>query len=336
MIHRPRSARTRDARRRAGLYATALALVATATAVQAQSWPQKPVRLVAAYPPGSGPDAVMRIVGDRLQKAWGQQLVIENRPTGNGVIALETVKRSPPDGYNFLLADDAHLAAHPFLYKSLPYDTTKDFEPVAMVYRTYFFFVVPSDSPWKNTNDLVAEAKRRDGRMTAGSWGIGSIGHIGIARFEALTGAKFTHVPFQGTTMVYPAVGNKEVDWAFGSVASSMSSFKAGKVKYLAAAAPSRIVGFPDIPTMAETGGQSGFDVGGWVVIMGPRGLPPAVVQRINADVTKALADAEVKEKMNALGFEPWAQTPAQVVEQLQAASKRYADIVPKAKISLD
>lgn len=317
--------------------ACALAAIGASVSVaQAQqAFPNKPVRVIAAYPPGSGPDAVMRIVSERLTKAWGQQVVIENRPTGNGLISGEAVKRSAADGYTLWLADDAHLSAHPFLYKQLPYDTLKDFEPVSMVYQTYFFFVVPSDAPYKNVNELIAAAKARGGKMTAASWGIGSIGHLGIARFEALTGTQFTHVPFQGTSLVYPAVGNKEVDWAFGSVASSIATFRAGKIRYLAAASPKRIVGFPDIPTVTETGGPP-MEVYGFVTLMAPRGIPADVVTRINAEMARALADQEVREKLNGLGFEPWHTSAAELARQLDMARKRYSEIIARTKISLD
>jgi tripartite-type tricarboxylate transporter receptor subunit TctC len=316
--------------------AAALAFAAFAQPALAQQYPVKPVRVIAAYPSGSGPDTVMRVVGERLTKAWGQQLIIENRPTGNGLIAGEAGKRAAPDGYTLLMVDNAHLAAHPHLYKQLPYDPVKDFEPVALLFRVYFFVVVPAASNWNTISDLIAFAKANPGKMTFGSWGIGSIGHLGGGQFEALTGTQMTHVPFQGVTMLYPAVGNKDVDWAFGSVASAGAVQKAGKIKFIAAAAPTRISGFTDIPTIAESGGPKDFYVSGWVALMAPRGTPPDIIARINAEVVKALGEPEVKERLAAIGFEPYPAAPGEITKAMEAESRRYAEIIKRSKIALD
>jgi tripartite-type tricarboxylate transporter receptor subunit TctC len=315
------------------------ALAAAAVLIQpatAQQYPAKPVKVIAAYPSGAGPDTVLRVVGEHLTKAWGQQLVIENRPTGNGLIAAEAGKRAAPDGYTLLMVDNAHLAAHPHLYKQLPYDPAKDFDPVAMLFRVYFFVVVPAGSSWKSMADLIATAKASPGRLTYGTWGIGSIGHLGGGQFEALTGTQMTHVPFQGVTMLYPAVGNKDVDWAFGSVASAGAVQRSGKVKYLAAAAPTRISGFADIPTVAESGGPTDFYVSGWVALMAPRGTPPDIIARINAQVVKALGEPEVKERLAAIGFEPYPAPPGEITKAMAAESRRYAEIIKRSNISLD
>ena len=318
----------------ASLLAATLSI--TATTCLAQPYPNKPVRVVAAYPVGAGPDTVLRLVIDRLQRTMGQTFVIENRPQANALIAAEQVKRAAPDGYTLLEVDDAHLGANPSLYKNIPYDPVKDFEPVAMLFQTYFFFVVPTNSPWKTIPDLINAAKAKPGILTHGSWGIGSVGHLSMAQFESLTGTQFTHVPFQGVTLVYPAVGNGDVNWAFGTVASSGSSARAGKIRYLAAAAPKRIVGFPDIPTVAEAGGPADFETRAWVAIMAPRGVPADIITRLNTEIGKALSEPEVKEKMNAIGFEPFIASPAEVSRAMEAATKRYSEIIRRTKISLD
>jgi tripartite-type tricarboxylate transporter receptor subunit TctC len=317
--------------------AAALLVSLLSVAASAQQYPVKPVRVIAAYPPGSGPDTVIRIVGEKLTRSWGgQALVVENRPGGNGLIAVEAVKRAPADGYTLLLADNAHLSAHPHLYKQLPYDTNNDFTPVAMLFQTYFFIVVSATSPWKNIGDLVAAAKAKDGKMTYGSWGIGSIGHIAVAIFEAATNTRMTHIPYQGTTQVYPAVGNGEIDWALGSVASSSAVYRAGKVRYLAAASPKRIVGFPDIPTVAELGGPADFEARGWVALMAPRGTPAEIVAKLNSDVVRALNEPDVKERLNAVGFEPYPSESAEIARAMGVESRRFGEIIKRAKISLD
>ena len=315
---------------------TALAAGLFAASVFGQQYPNKPVRAIAFLPPGSGPDTVLRIVADRLQKSMGQPFVVENRVGANGLIAAEQVKRAAPDGYTLLQVDDGVMAANPFLYKKIPYDAVNDFQPIAMLFQTYFFVVVPIDSPWKSMADLLNAAKVNRGGLTHGTWGIGSIGHLGMAAFESRTNTLYTHVPFQRVTDIYPAVGNKDVNWAFGTVATSGPMFKAGKVRYLAAAAPKRVIGFPDIPTMAESGGPQNFDVRAWVGIYAPRGIPADIVARLNAEIGKALGEPEVRERLNAIGFEPYIATPADMSKALADSQARYGAIIRQSRIALE
>jgi tripartite-type tricarboxylate transporter receptor subunit TctC len=319
----------------AALAAASIAAALAAPAL-AQQYPNKAIRVIAAYPSGSGPDTVLRLVGDRLTKAWGQTLVIENRPTGNGLIAAEAAKRAAPDGYTILLVDNAHLAAHPHLYKQLPYDPAKDFDPISFLFTVQFFVTVPAASKLNTMADIIAAAKAAPGRITYGSWGIGSIGHLAAAHLEALTGTQMTHVPFQGVTLLYPAVGTGDVNWAFGSIASAGAVQRAGKIKFIAATAPKRIAGFADIPTVAESGGPPELEAKGWTVLMAPKGTPQPIITQFNAEVVKALGEAEVKERLAAIGFEPYPAPPGEVTRQMEAESRRYAEIIKRSKISLD
>ena len=165
-----------------------------AGASSAQTYPVKPVRVVTPFPTGSGPDSAMRLVGDRVAKAWGQQLIVDNRPGGNGFIAAEAARRAAPDGYTLVQLDVAQLAVHPHLYRKMPYDAARDFDPVAGILRTYFFVVVPATSQWKSVADLIAEAKAQPGKLSYGSWFIGSPGHLGAAQLELATGTRMHHV----------------------------------------------------------------------------------------------------------------------------------------------
>jgi tripartite-type tricarboxylate transporter receptor subunit TctC len=317
--------------------ALTLALLAgSAGPVFAQAYPAKSVRIVTPFPAGSGPDAVLRVVGDKLGKLWNQQVVIDNRPGGNGFIALEAAKRMPADGYTLVQADDAHVAMLPHLYKNIPYDATKDFDPVATLFRTYFFVVVPADSPWKDMKDLVAAAKEKPGQLTYGSWSVGSPGHVGAAMLEAATDTKMTHVPYKEMSQLYASVGNREIGWSFGSIASSGPMYRAGKVRYLAVAAPKRIAGFDAIPTMAEAGGPPELEVKAWVALFAPRGAPPAIVDKVNEDVRKVLADPEVREKFAGFGFEPYPSPPAEITANIASDSLRYGEVVKRAKISIE
>ena len=311
-------------------------LAVAAQAATAQQFPTKPVRVVTPFPGASGPEIVMRLAGDKVAKMWGQPLVVENRPGGNGAIAIDAVKNSPADGYTLTQMDDAHMSVQPHLYKKLAYSPAKDFEPVASLFRTYFFAVVQADSPWKNMSDLIATAKAKSGGVTHGSWFIGSPGHLGMALFEGATGTQMTHIPYKEISQLYSAVGSNEVAWAFGTAASTGPMYRAGKVKYLAIAGPQRIGIFPNIPTMVEAGGPAGFAVTGWVGVFAPRGTPRAAVMRMNTDFAKAMNEPDVRERLAAFTFEPFSWTPEEMAKQMEIDLKRYGEIIARAKISID
>ena len=302
----------------------------------AQQYPARPVKVLTPFPAGSGPDVVLRMVGEKLSKLWGQQVVVDNRPGANGFIAIEAAKRSPPDGYTLVQVDDAHVAVQPHLYKNIPYDVNKDFDPVGTFFRTYFFVVVPADSKWKDMKDLIAAAKEKKGQLTYGSWFIGSPGHVGAAMLEAATDTQMTHVPYKEMSQLFASVSNNDVAWSFGSAASSGPMYRGGKVRYLAVAAPKRVAGFESVPTVGEAGGPQGFEVKAWVALMAPKGTPPAIIAKINQDLAKVLAEADIKEKFGGFGFEPFASSPSDITALMASDSKRYADIVKRAKISID
>ncbi len=188
-------------------------LLAAASAVppaSAQAYPDKPVRILTPFSAGSGPDAVLRLVSDKLGRQLGQPVIVDNRPGANGFIALEAAKRAAPDGYTLVQMDDAHMSLLPLLYRKVPYDVQKDFDPVNTLYRTHFFVVVPANSPWKSMRDLVNAAKAKPEALTYGSWFIGSPGHLGAALIESATQTRMLHIPFKQTPDVYQAVATNE------------------------------------------------------------------------------------------------------------------------------
>lgn len=306
-------------------------------AVQAQeSFPNKPVTLFTAFAPGSGPDAVLRIVAEKLGKAWNQRVLVENRPGGGGFIAIDAAKRAPADGYTLLQLDSEHLAALPHLYKARGFDTLKTFEPVATLFRTNFFVAVPTDSKWKSMADLVAAAKAAPGKQSFGSWGVGSPGHLGAEQLELLSGAEMQHVPFREVSQLYTAVAGGEPAWSFATLPSSQGPFKAGKIRYLAVAAPKRQPQMPEVPTVAEAGGPAGLEVNSFVVLVAPRGLPAAVRDRINEDVRKALAEPDVKARFETFAFENPGWSPAEIERQAALKARTYGELVQRKNISLE
>ncbi len=320
----------------ASIVAAASILAALSHPAAAQQFPTRPVRVITPFPSGSGPDSVIRIVGDKLTREWGQQVVVENRPGGNGFIAIEAAKKSKPDGYTLVQVDDVQMALARHIYKQIPYDSFKDFDPVAPLFRTYFFVVVPANSSWKSVADLLTAARAKPGELTYGSWSIGSPAHVGSAMLEAATGTQMTHVPFKETSQLFAAVANNDVAWSFGSAASSGPLYRAGKVKFLAVAAPKRTAGFPDIPTVAEAGGPANFEVKTWVAIMAPRGTPSSITARINEDIAKVLAEPDVRERLAGVGLEAYSLPQGELAKLMELDSRRYAEIAKRAKISLD
>jgi tripartite-type tricarboxylate transporter receptor subunit TctC len=317
-------------------FAVATAWLAAALPVLAQDFPTKPVRIVTPFPAGSGPEVALRLVAERLSRTWGKPVIVDNRPGASGFIAIEAIKRATPDGHELLQMDNAQMAAQPFLFKKLPYELLRDFEPVTPILRNYFFVTVPAGSRYKSMADLTAAARAGPGQVNYGSWFVGSPGHIGAAMLETATSVKMTHVPYKEMSQLYVAVGNQEVDWAFGSAASAGAMQRAGKTRYLAVAAPRRIAGFPEVPTVAESGGPAGFELSAWTALLAPRGTPKAVVEKIQKDVAAVLSDPEVREKYAAMYYEPYFGNSEQFLQQLRVDSARYGETIRRLNISLD
>ena len=321
-------------------FAAVSALLGAASPAQAQAvagtYPDKPVTLVTPFASGSGPDAVLRLVAEKLGKTWKQRVLIDNRPGGAGFIAIEAVKRAAPDGYTLLQLDSEHLAALPHLYKARGFDTLKTFDPVASLFRTPFMVAVATDSKWKNMADLVAAAKASPGKVTYGSWGVGSPGHLGGEQIEGLTGVTMQHVPYREVSQLFTSVGAGDVAWSFGSIPSSQGIYKAGKIRYIAVAAPKRVPQLPDVPTVAEAGGPAGLDVNSFVVLVAPKGLAAPIAARINADVAKAIDEPDVKARFDSFAFEPIHWSAQEIIRNTEAKSKIYGELVKRGNISLD
>jgi tripartite-type tricarboxylate transporter receptor subunit TctC len=308
----------------------------TAGAQTAGTFPEKPVNIVTAFAAGSGPDAVLRQVADKLSKLWNQPVMITNKPGGGGFIAIDAVQRAPADGYTLLQLDSEHLAALPHLYKSKNFVTLNTFDPVAILFRTPFLVAVATDSKLNSIKDLVAAAKAEPNKVSYGSWGIGSPGHLGGEELELLTQTEMTHVAYREVSQLFTSVANKDVQWSFASIPSSQGVYKAGKLRYIAVAAAKRLPQMPDVPTVAEAGGPKGFEVNSFVVLVSPKGLPNDVKAKINGDVQKVVADAEVKARYNTFAFEALNWSPDDIRKQADAKSKIYEKLVQRKNISLD
>jgi len=316
--------------------AAVLAPSVLAARARAQAWPSKAVRLVVPFAAGGPTDLVARVVGDGLSKSWGQQVVIENRPGASGFIAIEAMRNAAKDGHELLAVANSHMTINPSLYKKLPYDPDKDFVPVAMIYRTPFFMTVAANGPYADVRGLIAAAKANPDTVTYGSSYVGSPSHLGSAEFEYLTGTKMIHVPFKDQSQMYVSIANGDVGWAFSTLGSALPLMQSGKLKLIAIAAKQRLKTLPEVPTVEEAGGPAGFEVGSWLALVAPRGTPPDVVRRINADVNRALADPDVQLQLKNFGFDAAPGTPEQFAETIRTDAKKFGEVVRRTGARAD
>ena len=326
-------------RRQAGLALGALALGALAPA-RAQSgaaanWPTKQVRIINPFPVGGGPDGTSRLVADKLARLWNQPVIVENRPGGNGFIAIEAFKRGATDGTDIIQLDNVHLAAYPHLFKKLPYNIDKDFEVVLPLFRTFFFVCVPVNSPYKTVADLIADAKASPGKLNYGSWSVGNPVHLGSALLESLTGTKMEHVIYKETSQLYTSVATGELAFALGSSGTAGPLMRSGKLRFLAVLAPHRLKGYEDVPTVAESGGPADAVVTGWNAFAVSKSTPPAVVEKIRQDTRKVLREPDIPPKFQTFGDENYFPTPEEFKTFIVEENKRFGDVIRRAKIEL-
>jgi tripartite-type tricarboxylate transporter receptor subunit TctC len=318
----------------AGVHALALGLLA-ATA-QAQGFPSKPVRITTPFPAGAGPEAVVRLVAERLQTKWGKPVIVENKPGGNGFIAIDQFKRASHDGHELIQLDNVHLAAYPHLFKKLPYDASKDFEQIVPLFRTDFFVVVSADSKYKTVGDIVADAKARPGALNYGSWSVGNPAHLGAALLESMANTHLQHVIYKETSQLYAAVATGELNFALGTLATAGPLQRAGKLRFIAVTGSKRHPAFRDVPTVAESGGPAGYEVSGWTTLAAPKGLPKPILDKIQSDVLEALADPGIKTRYTAFGYDVFPTTREGFDAFVASESAKYAGVIQRAKVSLD
>jgi len=277
----------------------AAALLAFAAQAAAQ-YPNKAVQMVVAFTPGSAVDIVGRIVAEKLSQMWGQPVVSDNRAGAGGSIGSAAVARAAPDGYTLLVTSNAHVI-NPSIFAKLPYDTLKDFTDIALFVEQPNVMVVSSESRYKTLKDLVGAAKAKPGSLNIGHAGIGSGTHLNTEKFIAAAGIQVVEVPFKGTPEVVAAILSGDVDGYWAPISAALSFVKGGKVRPLAVSTAKRNPTMPDVPTAAEAG-VKGSEFSLWVALWGPAGMSPELVNRINGDVRKALADPATKAKLEGLG----------------------------------
>lgn len=314
----------------------ALAAAALCTGAHAQAnWPTKTIRMIVPLAAGSAVDNAARIVAEKMARNLGQAIVIENQPGAAGLIGAGNVAKAAPDGYTFGGFNDSIMTMVPNMNARMPWDILKDFEPVSLVATVEWGLVVNAEAPEKSAADLIATAKRRPGELNYGSGGNGSPQHIAMALFASQAGLQMKHVPYKGATQAAMGVAGKEVDAAFQGIATVNALVKAGKLRLVGVTTPRRLPQFPDVPTVSESG-LPGFEFNSWYAIMAPAGTPKDITQRMSAEVQRALADPEVREKLNANGLTPRGSTPEELGAATRAQLAKYGALIKANNITAE
>lgn len=311
-----------------------LALLCSPLNTLAQTASNKTIRIIVTAAPGGSDDFQGRLVAQGLTEVLGQSCIVENRAGGGGMIGREFVARSAPDGYTLLLAASS-LATVPTLRPSAKLDVIRDFTPISMISRSQLVLLVHPAVPAKSVAELVALAKANPGKLTFGSSGAGLIPHLSGELFKSMAGVNIVHVPYQGSSPVYVDLMAGRIDMAFGVVASALQPIRVGHVRALAVTSTKRSPMLPEVATMVEAG-IAGYDLPSWMSIVGPAGVPPDVVARLNSAVKKVMASPETRKRMFDAGLEPEASTPEQLSEQLRNDVTKLRKIIGDAGIKLE
>jgi tripartite-type tricarboxylate transporter receptor subunit TctC len=304
--------------------------------VQAQAWPSKPIRIIASVPPGSLQDAIARSVGQHLSQAYGQPVLIENRPGANTIIAAQAAAQAPADGYTFLIDTDSTHSINPLAYSNLPYNPDKDFAPVSLIAQAVEVMFVPAEVPAKTVGEFIDMAKAAPGKVNYGSFGIGSNAHLAGLKIEQVTGVQMVHVPYKGGADAVPALQTNQVQLLVTAIGVGMPSLKAGKVKVLAVPGQQRHRLLPDVPTFAEAGYPQ-FDFRAWWGLVAPTGTPAEIVNRVSSDTAKYVKSAAFADRFSTtFALDAVGSTPAEFASFLKGDRERYAQIIRAANLRLD
>ncbi len=311
--------------------AAAIALTVPSTHAAETSYPTKTITIIVPASPGGAIDLVARLVGQKMTEAWGQSVVVDNRPGATGIIGTDLVAKSPPDGYMLALVASSH-AINPSMVKKLPFDTIKSFEPVALTHVVPLMLVVSPSLPVTSVKELIAYGKANPGKLSFASSGSGGAPHFSGELFKSMTGIDMIHIPYKGSTLAHPDLTSGRVSLMFDTVAAIGPQVKGGKVRPLAVTTTKRSSTAPQVPTMAQAG-LPGYETSTWGGVLAPAGTPKAVVDKLNAEINKALASPDVRERLQNAGIEPAGGTPAQFASFLQVEMGKWAKVAKDAGI---
>jgi tripartite-type tricarboxylate transporter receptor subunit TctC len=307
----------------------------TAITSTAQTFPSKPLKLVVPYAAGGSTDQLARAIAEPLGRALGQPVVVENKPGGNTIIGADAVAKSTPDGYTLFMGSSASLAVNPLLYSKLPYDPSADFAGVSMLAASPLVMVVPASLPVTNVKEFVELAKRRPDALNFASVGNGNPLHLAGELFKVATGIEMTHVPYNGSAPALTALMGNQVQVMFDVVLTSNPHIQSGKLRALALTGTNRLALLPNVPTIAGSG-YPGYEAGIWFAMVVPKATPPAIVARLNAEVTKILAQPDMKARFDGLALELIPGPSEEVTKYAQREQARWGRLIRDKGIRLE
>ena len=314
---------------------TAFALALACSALHAQSYPTKPIRLIVPYPPGGGTDFFARTISAKLSDNLGQQVVVENRPGAATIIGAEAVAKSAPDGYTVLLGDTSTFAVNPTLYKKLPYDPLKSFEPISLTGRFALLLVVHPSVQANSVAELIAAAKAKPGTLNYASPGPGSPHHLAMVLFLQRTGITMAHVPYKGAGPAVQDLLGGQIPTMFLDLAAGAPQIKGGKIRALGVASPKRIAALPDLATLAESG-VPGFEAWAWQGLVAPAGTPPEIVAKLGAEYARAIGDPGIRQKIVEAGVDPLQSSPQEFADYIRSEQDKWAKVIKDGNITVE
>ena len=291
-----------------------------------QAYPTKPIRMICPFPPGGTTDVVARLVAQKLTEAWGQQVVVDNRPGAGGIIGTEIVAKAAPDGYTVLLGSITTHAVNPALYKKLNFDPVKDFAPVSLVVSSPQLLAVHPSVAAKSVKELIALAKAKPGQLNYASAGTGTSPHLTFELFKSMAGIDVVHVPYKGTGPAITDLIGGQVQMMITGVVALMPHIKSGKLRGLGVTSAKRVAALPDLPTIAESG-IPGFDVSSWFGVFLPGGTPKPIVAKMNAEIRKILEVPEVRQRLIGQGADPASNTPEEFAAYVKAEMAKWGKV---------
>ena len=317
--------------------AAAILLAALALPAFSQPYPSKPVKVIVAFAPGSATDILARLMADHFSKTLGQPFVVENRPGAGGIPGTEFAKNAPPDGYTLTMCPSGPFGINPAIYSKLPYNPLPgtDFEPIGNIGFTPQTLVVGAQQPWKSLKELVAAAKAKPGEVAYGSLGIGSTSHLTVEAFSNAAGVKLNHIPFKGSGEAQAQLIGGSVPMMSDTVPGVLAQVKAGKLRALGVAIPKRSPHLPEVPTIAEQG-YPGFESVGWIGLAAPAKTPPEILNRLNAELQKMLADPAVRKRMDELAFTPVGGTREEFAAFIRAEIAKWSQVAKASGAKAD
>ena len=305
----------------------AIAALAAPLPAAAQTYPTKPIRVIAPFPPGGTSDTIARILGQKLTEAWKQQAIVENRAGVAGSLGSAVAAKSPPDGYTLLVGNVGPVAINHNVYKNTGYDPIKDFTPITLAVTAPQIVVVHPSVPAKNFREFSALVKQHKGKINYGSSGPGSISHLSAELYKQMTASDMLHVPFKGSALITTAVLSGEIDVVFSDMAVVLPHVQAGKLRALAVTGPEPTPLVPGVPTVAASG-VPGFAMTSWWGVLGPAGMQPAIVTRLNTELVRILKTDDVKQKFATLGVDAANSTPDEFSKLIRVEIDKYAKLL--------